>query len=125
AYNGGIGLAAKQLPHAEEELDVWVETIPGEETRRYGKRGIPNHGSYRFLYDRQAPFPDLPDTGRSRRRHCRAKRRAHVARTSLSEASRRPHTAGWHAHSPGSSDRCLASLLYWRESELQSWEMSA
>src|SRR5262249_37706851 len=68
AYNGGIGLAAKQLPEAEEELDLWVETIPVKETRRYVKRVIQTYGIYRFLYDREAPFLDLPDTVRSKRR---------------------------------------------------------
>jgi soluble lytic murein transglycosylase len=68
AYNGGIGLAAKQLPDAEQDFDMWVETIPVKETRRYVKRVIQTYGIYRFLYDRETPFLDLPDTVRSKRR---------------------------------------------------------
>jgi peptidoglycan lytic transglycosylase len=67
AYNGGVGLAAKNLPEAEEDFDLWVETIPVKETRKYVKRVIQTYGIYRFLYDRVAPYIDLPDTVRSRR----------------------------------------------------------
>jgi soluble lytic murein transglycosylase len=67
AYNGGIALASKNLPPAEQDFDVWVETIPVKETRRYVKRVIQSYGVYRFLYERDHPFIELPERIRSRR----------------------------------------------------------
>jgi soluble lytic murein transglycosylase len=67
AYNGGYGLAWKNLPPSAEDFDVWVESIPVKETRRYVKRVIQSYGVYRFLYEREHPFIDLPETIGSRR----------------------------------------------------------
>ncbi len=62
AYNGGPGLTARALPKAAMDFDRWVETIPVKETRRYVKRVSETWGLYRFFYDADAPFVDLPDT---------------------------------------------------------------
>jgi soluble lytic murein transglycosylase len=67
AYNGGMGLAAKNLPPSEQDFDLWVEAIPVKETRRYVKRVIQTYGIYRFLYDREHPFIGLPERIRSKR----------------------------------------------------------
>ena len=44
-----------------QDFDVWVETIPVAETRKYVKRVIQTYGIYHFLYDEKQPFIDLPD----------------------------------------------------------------
>jgi soluble lytic murein transglycosylase len=62
AYNGGSGLVDKNLPPEQADFDRWVESIPVKETRKYVKRVLQSYGIYRFLYDRQHPFIDLPDT---------------------------------------------------------------
>ena len=62
AYNGGPGLASRTLPRSKAiDFDLWVETISVRETRRYVKRVIGTWGKYRFLYDGESPFIDLPD----------------------------------------------------------------
>jgi soluble lytic murein transglycosylase len=66
AYNGGIGLADKHLPPSEQDFDLWVESLPVKETRKYVKRVIQTYAIYRFLYEPSAPFIDLPDTIRPR-----------------------------------------------------------
>ncbi|MEQ9496678.1 MAG: transglycosylase SLT domain-containing protein [Deltaproteobacteria bacterium] len=60
AYNGGPGLTARVLPKTPTDFDLWVETIPVKETRRYVKRVTETWGLYRFFYA-DAPFVDLPD----------------------------------------------------------------
>ncbi|MEQ8280586.1 MAG: lytic transglycosylase domain-containing protein [Deltaproteobacteria bacterium] len=60
AYNGGPGLTARVLPKTPTDFDLWVETIPVKETRRYVKRVTETWGLYRFFYADE-PFVDLPD----------------------------------------------------------------
>lgn len=61
AYNGGPGLARRFVPDAATPFDEWVETLTVKETRRYIKRVTETWGIYRWLYDPDAPFVDLPD----------------------------------------------------------------
>lgn len=61
AYNAGAGLVRKTLPaDGNEPFDVWVESIPVRETRRYVQRVCQTWGIYRFLYDPASPFIPLP-----------------------------------------------------------------
>jgi soluble lytic murein transglycosylase len=67
AYNAGAKLARATMPEKESvDFDLWVESIPIKETRRYVKRVVETWGKYRFLYDPDSPFLDLPDTVRPR-----------------------------------------------------------
>lgn len=61
AYNGGHGLTRRFLPARPTPFETWVEQISVKETRRYVKRVVETWGIYRFLYDDEAPFIDLPD----------------------------------------------------------------
>lgn len=62
AYNGGAELTKKTLPSSgERPFDLWVESIPVRETRRYVQRVSGTWGIYRFLYDASRPFIDLPE----------------------------------------------------------------
>ena len=62
-YNAGPGRPrrwVKERPHLD--FDVWVETIPFRETRRYTKRVLASQGVYALLYeqpdvDRVVPLP--------------------------------------------------------------------
>ena len=67
AYNGGPGLAARSLPKKPTPFDRWVETIPVKETRRYVKKVLGTWGIYRFLYDPERRFVELPDVVSRRR----------------------------------------------------------
>lgn len=61
AYNGGPGLTKRALPKKPTPFDLWVETIPVKETRRYVKRVTETWGLYRLFYADER-FVDLPDT---------------------------------------------------------------
>lgn len=57
-YNAGPGRPGRWLserPHID--FDLWVETIPIRETRRYTKRVLASRAAYAFLY-----YPDSADT---------------------------------------------------------------
>ena len=60
AYNGGPGLARRTMGPRAVDFDVWVETIPVRETRRYVKKVLGTWGTYRLLYDPDRPFIRLP-----------------------------------------------------------------
>lgn len=50
-YNAGPGRPARWLRERPEvDFDIWVETIPIRETRRYTKRVLASHAAYDFLY---------------------------------------------------------------------------
>lgn len=62
AYNGGAGLVKRTLPgEGDQPFELWVESIPVRETRRYVQRVAGTWGIYRFLYDRDRPFIELPE----------------------------------------------------------------
>ncbi|MFO0723895.1 MAG: lytic transglycosylase domain-containing protein [Myxococcota bacterium] len=63
AYNGGSGLVSKNLPSAPSvmPLDLWLETFPVRETRRYMQRVTGTFGIYRFLYGSARPVVELPE----------------------------------------------------------------
>ena len=53
-YNAGPGRPRRWLrdrPHLD--FDVWVETIPFNETRRYTKRVLASRAAYAFLYEQE------------------------------------------------------------------------
>ena len=63
AYNAGEGASDRWLrARGDETLDVWIENIPYDETRRYTRRVLQSYGIYRWLDDRQLPplRPQLP-----------------------------------------------------------------
>lgn len=62
AYHGGPEQAQRFIPDQPIDFDIWVETLTVEETRRYIKRVTETWGIYRWLYDADAPFVDLPDS---------------------------------------------------------------
>lgn len=52
AYNGGPGLTQRTLPsEAAQPFELWVESVPVRETRRYVQRVAGTWGIYRLLYD--------------------------------------------------------------------------
>ena len=55
------GLTKRALPKKPTPFDLWVETIPVKETRRYVKRVTETWGLYRLFYADER-FVDLPDT---------------------------------------------------------------
>ncbi|MCK6547058.1 lytic transglycosylase domain-containing protein [Myxococcota bacterium] len=61
AYNGGPGVAKKLVGGSAKDFDRWVEDIRIKETRNYVKRVMGTWGIYRWLYDRERPYVDLPD----------------------------------------------------------------
>jgi soluble lytic murein transglycosylase len=61
AYNGGPGVAKKLIGSRAKDFDRWVEDIRIKETRNYVKRVMGTWGIYRWLYDRERPFIDVPD----------------------------------------------------------------
>ncbi len=63
AYNAGPGKVKKWLKKAPaEELDVYLEAIPIEQTRHYTKRVLRSWAVYRFLYAPDTPFVELRAT---------------------------------------------------------------
>lgn len=62
AYNGGPGLVSKNLPAGSARpLDLWLESFPVRETRRYMQRVTGTWGIYRFLYGSERPVVELPE----------------------------------------------------------------
>jgi soluble lytic murein transglycosylase len=54
SYNAGPGATRKWLDsRSTDDLDVWVESIPYEETRGYTKRVTSSVATYGYLYDRE------------------------------------------------------------------------
>jgi soluble lytic murein transglycosylase len=52
AYNAGAGAVGRWLDaRGGEDLDLWVEEIPYDETRGYVKRVVASLAAYAFLYD--------------------------------------------------------------------------
>jgi soluble lytic murein transglycosylase len=59
AYNAGLGAVNRWLKsNGEHSFDLWVESIPYEETRGYIKRVLASQVTYAFLYDR-ASFDEV------------------------------------------------------------------
>jgi soluble lytic murein transglycosylase len=64
AYNAGPSRVKRWLAERESsDFDLWVESIPFLETRRYTKRVLASRAAYAFLYEPQAAEPTmlLPD----------------------------------------------------------------
>ena len=63
AYNAGEGAVRRWLiEDSERPLDVFIEEIPYDETRRYTRRVLQTYGVYQWLADEQLPElrPRLP-----------------------------------------------------------------
>ena len=63
AYNAGEGASDRWLrARRSEPLDVWIENIPYDETRRYTRRVLQSYGIYRWLDEQALPAlrPELP-----------------------------------------------------------------
>ncbi len=55
AYNGGSGAVDRWMAaRSTDELDLFVELIPWDETRNYVKRVLSTQASYAYLYEPQA-----------------------------------------------------------------------
>jgi len=55
AYNGGSGAVDRWVKgRTSDDLDLFVELIPWEETRNYVKRVLSSQAAYAYLYDRAA-----------------------------------------------------------------------
>jgi soluble lytic murein transglycosylase len=55
AYNGGGGAMSRWYgARTSDELDLFVENVPWEETRNYVKRVLSSVAAYGYLYDRKA-----------------------------------------------------------------------
>ncbi|MBX3219127.1 MAG: lytic transglycosylase domain-containing protein [Labilithrix sp.] len=55
AYNGGSGAVNRWMTgRTSDELDLFVENVPWEETRNYIKRVLSSVAAYGYLYDRKA-----------------------------------------------------------------------
>jgi soluble lytic murein transglycosylase len=70
AYNAGEGAVRRWLQEdAARPLDVFIEEIPYDETRRYTRRVLQTYGVYQWLADEQLPeLPaKLPTTSRQQR----------------------------------------------------------
>lgn len=70
AYNAGEGAVRRWLVEdAERPLDVFIEEIPYDETRRYTRRVLQTYGVYQWLADEQLPQlrAHLPGTGQPER----------------------------------------------------------
>jgi soluble lytic murein transglycosylase len=60
SYNAGPGAVNRWLKsHGELELDLWVESIPFDQTRHYVKRVLSSFQVYHFMYDDGAPYVPL------------------------------------------------------------------
>jgi soluble lytic murein transglycosylase len=52
AYNGGGGAVARWVAgRTTDELDLFIELVPYDETRNYIKRVLSSQGAYAYLYD--------------------------------------------------------------------------
>lgn len=59
AYNGGSGAVGRWMNNrTTDDLDLFVESIPYEETRNYVKRVLSSVAAYGYLYDRKS-FEDV------------------------------------------------------------------
>ena len=70
AYNAGEGAVRRWLQEdAARPLDVFIEEIPYDETRRYTRRVLQTYGVYQWLADEQLPElrAKLPGTGQPQR----------------------------------------------------------
>ncbi len=70
AYNAGEGAVRRWLQEdADRPLDVFIEEIPYDETRRYTRRVLQTYGVYQWLADEQLPElrTKLPETTGPRR----------------------------------------------------------
>jgi soluble lytic murein transglycosylase len=55
AYNGGPGNTRRWLDAASGDLDLFVETIPAEESRRFLRRVYEGYAIYEALYRAAGP----------------------------------------------------------------------
>ena len=56
AYNAGEGAVRRWLVEdSERPLDIFIEEIPYDETRRYTRRVLQTYGVYQWLADEQLP----------------------------------------------------------------------
>lgn len=65
AYNAGEGAVRRWLVEdSERPLDIFIEEIPYDETRRYTRRVLQTYGVYQWLAEEQLPElrPQLPGT---------------------------------------------------------------
>ena len=70
AYNAGEGAVRRWLVEdSERPLDMFIEEIPYDETRRYTRRVLQTYGVYQWLADEQLPElrAQLPGTGAPQR----------------------------------------------------------
>jgi soluble lytic murein transglycosylase len=70
AYNAGEGAVRRWLEEdATRPLDVFIEEIPYDETRRYTRRVLQTYGVYQWLADEKLPElrPRLPGAGAPQR----------------------------------------------------------
>jgi len=70
AYNAGEGAVRRWLQEdARRPLDVFIEEIPYDETRRYTRRVLQSYGVYQWLSQEQLPelSPRLPGSGAPQR----------------------------------------------------------
>jgi soluble lytic murein transglycosylase len=70
AYNAGEGAVRRWLEEdASRPLDIFIEEIPYDETRRYTRRVLQTYGVYQWLADEQLPElrAKLPGNGRPQR----------------------------------------------------------
>jgi soluble lytic murein transglycosylase len=52
AYNGGSGAVSRWMSsRSTDDVDLFVEQIPFEETRNYVKRVTMSEAAYAYLYD--------------------------------------------------------------------------
>lgn len=54
AYNAGSGAVDRWVKPGSQDLDVFVESIPYEETRLYVKKVLASQAAYAWLYEREA-----------------------------------------------------------------------
>ena len=59
AYNGGPGATDDGLAAAEDDLDMFVESLEFEETRLYVRRVLEHYAQYRYVYG-DLTAPSLP-----------------------------------------------------------------
>ncbi len=60
SYNAGLARSRQwETERPAVDFDVWVESIPYLETRRYTKRVLAARAAYEFLYDKAPPDDSL------------------------------------------------------------------
>jgi soluble lytic murein transglycosylase len=53
AYNGGSGAVDRWLANRSgDDVDLFIELVPYDETRNYVKRVLSSQAAYAYLYDR-------------------------------------------------------------------------